>query len=168
MRVAVYTIAKNEEQFVERWAASAADADHILLVDTGSTDGTVETARDLVTVQQILVRPWRFDDARNAALALVPDVDLCIALDMDEVLLPGWRDHLEQLPVNVTRPRYKYVWSWNDDGTEGLTYGGDKIHARQGYRWRHPVHETLTPVIPEVQEWCGLVITFTLAVSSRL
>lgn len=162
MRIAVYTIAKNEAQFVEKWAASAADADVLLIADTGSTDDTVEIAADIgVDVSSICVTPWRFDDARNAALSALSDqIDLCIALDMDEVLVPGWRDHLEALSPDITRPRYKYVWSWNPDGSEGLTYGGDKIHARRGYRWKHPVHEVLTPSLGlvEVQEWCGLEI----------
>jgi tetratricopeptide (TPR) repeat protein len=77
---------------------------------------------------------------------------------MDEVLQPGWREALEQLPLTVTRPRYKYVWSWNPDGSEGLTYGGDKIHARHGYRWKHPVHEVLKPDGVETQQWCDLQI----------
>lgn len=162
MQIAVYTIAKNEEQFVERWAASAADADFILLADTGSTDETADIAFDLgVNVSFIGVSPWRFDDARNAALASIPaQIDLCIALDADEVLQLGWREHLETLDPQITRPRYKYVWSWNADGTEGLTYSGDKIHARNGYRWKHPVHEVLTPSLGtnEVQGWTGLEI----------
>ena len=39
MKVAVYTIALNEEQFVERWYNSVKDeADYLLIADTGSTD----------------------------------------------------------------------------------------------------------------------------------
>lgn len=155
MKIAVYTIAKNEEQFVETWAASCAEADHRLILDTGSTDNTVNKAEQhgVTTATQVFT-PWRFDHARNHALNLLPaDIDICIALDMDEVLIPGWRQALEQTPPNVTRPRYKYVWSWNNDGTEGLVYGGDKIHARHGYIWRHPVHEVLTPTTHEIQHW---------------
>ena len=70
MKVAVYTIALNEEQFVERWVASAREADVILIADTGSTDKTVELAESLgVTVVSVNITPWRFDMARNAALA---------------------------------------------------------------------------------------------------
>ncbi len=132
MRVAVYTITKNEESFIPRWASSASEADYILVVDTGSTDGTALAAREAgCDVARISVSPWRFDDARNASLALLPqDADLCIALDADEILIPGWRKALESLPPEVTRPRYKYVWSWNKDGSEGLVYSGDKIHSR--------------------------------------
>lgn len=160
MKIAVYTIAKNEEHHVLRWWRSAMEADYILIADTGSTDKTVSLASELgIKVIQLDVNPWRFDNARNAALNELPDdIDLCVALDMDEVLLPGWREHLEALASDVTRPRYKYVWSWNDDGTEGLTYGGDKIHSRHGYVWKHPVHEVLTAVNGETQTWCGLEI----------
>lgn len=156
MKIAVYTIALNEETFVQRWIESARDADFILIADTGSTDRTVEIAENLgASVVPISITPWRFDDARNAALEALPtDIDLCIALDMDEVLQPGWRAALETVPDGTTRPRYKYVWSWNDDGSEGLVYGADKIHTRHSYRWKHPVHEVLQPTeITEQQHW---------------
>jgi glycosyltransferase involved in cell wall biosynthesis len=160
MKVAVYSIAKNEEQFVKRWAESAREADLILLADTGSTDNTVKIAKKLgVKVEHIQVKPWRFDVARNQSLDFIPqDYDLCISLDLDEVLQPGWRQTLETVNPKSTRIRYEYVWSWNQDGTPGVTYGGDKIHRRQGYLWRHPVHEVLSSEIPEVQEWVNLQI----------
>ena len=161
MKVAAYTITKNEEQFVGRWADSCADADYRLVVDTGSTDNTASIALESgCEVGYITIRPWRFDDARNASLALIPDdIDICVALDADEVLLPGWREALEKIGPEVTRPRYKYVWSWNPDGSEGLSYSGDKVHSRHGYRWVHPVHEVLTCTTQEVQSFCdGLEI----------
>jgi tetratricopeptide (TPR) repeat protein len=155
MKIAVYTIAKNEEQFVKRWADSCAEADYRIILDTGSTDFTPQWAMshpNRIWVHQKRFEPWRFDHARNHALSLVPlDADLCIALDMDEVLQPGWRKALET--TAATRPRYKYVWSWKPDGSEGLVYGGDKVHARHGYVWKHPVHEVLTPTDTEIQEW---------------
>lgn len=160
MRVAVYTITKNEEQFIKRWAESCKDADYRLIVDTGSTDNTVQEAIDNgCMVSSVSISPWRFDDARNMALSLVPaDADYCIALDADEVLTPGWRDAFEKVDSKVTRPRYKYVWSWTNDGKEGLTYSGDKIHSRHGYTWTHPVHEVITPIGEEVQGWVDLEI----------
>ena len=148
MKIAVCTIAKNEQQFVTRWAKSCDDADYRFILDTGSTDHTVSRAWDNnVIIGQKVFTPWRFDHARNAIWEHIPlDVDYVIWLDMDEVLAPGWREALEKTPPHITRPRYKYTWSWNDDGTEGLTYGGDKICSRHGYTWKHPVHETLKPV----------------------
>lgn len=163
MKVAIYTIALNEAQFVERWYESAKDADYLLIADTGSTDGTVEIATKLgINVVTVKVMPWRFDDARNAALAALPaDIDMCISLDMDEVITPNWRAPLEELwKRGVTRPKYKHIWSWNPDGTPGLEFAYDHIHARKGYRWRHPVHETLFAYgMPEIQEFTSGIET---------
>jgi glycosyltransferase involved in cell wall biosynthesis len=156
MKIAVATIALNEEQFVQRWAESCADADYRLILDTGSTDQTTTIASQLdVTVHSEVFTPWRFDTARNHLMGLIPDdVDYIIWLDMDEILEPGWRQILESVPTRVTRPRYKYVWSRNEDGSEGLVYGGDKICSRKGYRWVHPCHEVLQPVgITEYQQF---------------
>lgn len=147
MKIAVYTIAKNEEKFVERWAKSTELADYRLIVDTGSSDKTVELAESFgINVFTAQIIPWRFDVARNLALDMIPqDIDYCISLDMDEILIQGWRNSIEKIDTSTTRPRYKYIWSWKEDGSEGLVYGGDKIHSRHGYVWRHPVHEVLYP-----------------------
>ena len=161
MKIAVYTIALNEAQFVKPWYDSAKNADYLLIADTGSTDETKLLAQSLgINVIDISIKPWRFDDARNASLACLPnDIDYCIALDMDEVLIDGWREALEAVPTQTTRPRYKYTWNWNEDGSPGLQYGGDKIHSRHGYRWKHPVHEVMvTDRIAEVQNWIDLEI----------
>ena len=41
-KVCVYAICKNEEQFVRRWMQSMSEADLVVVLDTGSTDDTVE------------------------------------------------------------------------------------------------------------------------------
>ena len=46
MKIAVYAISKNEAQFVKRFCESAKEADLILIADTGSTDDTVELAKE--------------------------------------------------------------------------------------------------------------------------
>jgi glycosyltransferase involved in cell wall biosynthesis len=161
VKVAVYTIAKNEEQFVERWYNSAKDAEYLFILDTGSTDNTAKIARDLgIYVKVQSFDPWRFDVARNAALDSLPeDIDMCIALDMDEVLIDGWREEIERaVSDKVTRPRYEYTWSWKEDESPGLIYGGDKIHTRHNYRWKHPVHEVLVCQEEESQGWYDIKI----------
>jgi glycosyltransferase involved in cell wall biosynthesis len=163
VKAAIYTIALNEYQFVDKWYESAKDADYLLIADTGSTDGTVERARELgINVVEIKVIPWRFDDARNAALAALPeDIDMCVSLDMDEVITPGWKEILtEAWERGINRPRYKHIWSWNDDGTPGLEFSYDHIHGRKGFRWRHPVHECINSYgIEEKQEWLAGIET---------
>ena len=56
------------------------EADDIYVLDTGSTDDTVELLQKLnVHVKQEIIKPWRFDVARNKSLDMVPDnVDICV------------------------------------------------------------------------------------------
>jgi glycosyltransferase involved in cell wall biosynthesis len=140
MKICVYAISKNEEKFVERFCDSALDADLIIIADTGSTDGTVKRAQACgATVYDICITPWRFDLARNAALALVPrDYTVCISLDIDEVLEPGWREEIERLWANETT-RLDFLF----DCGNGIVFQPRRIHARHGYRWQHPCHELL-------------------------
>ncbi len=41
MKIAVYSIALNEEKFIQRWYESAKDADYLIIADTGSTEKTI-------------------------------------------------------------------------------------------------------------------------------
>lgn len=145
MKIAVYTVALNEEQFVKRWHESAKHADYLLIADTGSADKTKEIASELgIEVHSISVTPWRFDDARNAALALIPsDIDYCISLDMDEILSEGWREELEKLPSTVTRPIHRLVTSFDKDGNPGVEFDALRMHSRHGHRWKYPIHESV-------------------------
>ena len=142
MKIAVYAISKNEEQFVKRFCDSAKDADLIIIGDTGSTDNTVALAKECgAVVPRIYITPWRFDKAREAVLALIPpDIDICISLDLDEVLEDGWREEIERVwDKDTTRLRYKFDWGC------GISFYYEKIHARHGYFWKHPVHEYPVP-----------------------
>ena len=150
MKIVVYAIAKNEGFFVDRWMDSMSEADQVVVLDTGSDDGTAERlqARGAqVTVERIV--PWRFDQARNRSLELAPeDADVCVCTDLDEVFRPGWRSALEGVWTPETRQAsYRYTWSFQPDGSEGVVFWQEKIHARRGFRWVHPVHEVL--------EWVG-------------
>ncbi len=145
-KVAVYAICKNEEKFADRWMNSMCEADEIYVADTGSSDGTMRALRERgANVNKISVRPWRFDTARNMSLSFVPDdVDICVCTDLDEVFEPGWRKLLEEAwTARTTQLRYTYTWSFNSDGSPGVTFLYEKIHARNGFKWVHPVHEIL-------------------------
>lgn len=161
MKIAVYTCALNEEQFAERWQASAADADQLLVLDTGSSDRTVDILRDLkVEVRSAKFHPWRFDDAKNTTLfSLDDDVDVAVQLDMDEVLTPGWRERIVAVwKPDTTRLKYLYVWNWLTDKHPDRIYYADKICGRFTHRWRGPVHEVLHATVPEVSALCDSVL----------
>lgn len=146
MKVAVYAISKNERKFAERWMSSMREADEIYVLDTGSDDGTAEALTALgAVVKTEIIKPWRFDVARNRSLTLVPDdADICVCTDLDEVFRAGWREALERAwKPGTDRATYEYAWSMTEDGRPGTVFIYEKIHARHGYRWTHPVHEVL-------------------------
>lgn len=145
-RISVYAICKNESAFVDRWMDAMSEADEVVVLDTGSTDDTVEKLRARgARVEQEIISPWRFDAARNRSLELVSeDTDICVCTDLDEVFHPGWRQLLEEVWTPAAgQAAYRYTWSFNQDGTEGVVFWYEKIHARRGYQWVHPVHEVL-------------------------
>jgi glycosyltransferase involved in cell wall biosynthesis len=150
LKIAVYAIAKNEAKHVARFCEAAKEADMIIIADTGSEDDTVKLAKKHgATVHNILVTPWRFDVARNAALSLVPgDVDVCVSMDLDEILQPGWRKVIEDAwKDDTTRIAYNF------DNGGGSVFMQNKIHARAGYAWKWICHEWPMPYrITEVCE----------------
>ena len=150
MKICVYAISKNEINFIDRFYQSAKAADLVVLADTGSTDGTRERARELgITTHDIYIHPWRFDVARNVALGLIPsDVDVCISLDVDEVLMPGWREEIERVwTKETTRLQYRYDWS------KGHIFNATKIHHRKGYVWQSICHEMIFPDPRHTEVW---------------
>jgi mannosyltransferase OCH1-like enzyme len=149
-KLCVYAIALNEIKFVDEFMRHCQEADLVLVCDTGSTDGTPERLRELgAIVYNIKQTPWRFDIPRNTALNLVPsDIDICLSIDLDEFLQPGWVEAIQtawqENAGAVNRISYDYIWNWQADGvTPDVRFYADKIHHRHGYRWRHPCHETL-------------------------
>lgn len=174
MKICVYAICKNEEKHVRRFLESCRDADHIVLLNTGSTDGTCLAINRWIVEQPVprkptvyveherfeswstleeydtahersKLYPWRFDLARNHSMDLIPaDTDVCICLDLDEVLCPGWREAIEKAwTTEATTGRYEYVWNFREDGSDGVKFMGEKIHRYGCCRWDGPVHETL-------------------------
>lgn len=145
-KVVVYAISKNESLFVDRWVKSMSEADDIYVLDTGSTDDTVEKLINHgVHVTQELINPWRFDVARNKSLELVPeDTDICVCTDLDEIFEDGWREKLENSwSSDTNRLRYLYNWSLDQDNNPKVSFLYEKIHDRKHYRWIYPVHEVL-------------------------
>lgn len=145
-KICVYAISKNEEKFVKRWYESVKEADSVYVLDTGSTDKTISMLKDLgVNVSVKEIKPWRFDVARNESLKLVPeDCDICVCIDIDEVISKGWRKKLEEIwDDNTNHLRCIYNWSHDDNGKPLVSFYYEKIHARNGFKWIYPVHEVL-------------------------
>lgn len=145
-KVYVYAICKNEQKYVKQWIESMSEADGIYVLDTGSTDKTVELLKEFgVSVECKEIVPWRFDVARNLALDMVPkDGDICVCTDFDEVFHKGWREKMENAWTKETKClKYRYIWNFNVDGSEGCVFWIGKAHSRNDFRWINPVHEVL-------------------------
>jgi hypothetical protein len=97
MKVSILILTYNEEINIRRCLASLGDMDDVILVDSGSTDATLEIAHKMGA--QILTRP--FDDfarQRNYGLDEGRFVNKWVLhLDADEVLTPEFRAALAAL-----------------------------------------------------------------------
>ena len=151
-KVCVYAICKNELKFVDQFLNAAAEADYIVVLDTGSTDGTYEALKEdsrVTRVEQKVITPWRFDVARNESMKLIPDdANICVSVDFDEFYEPGWAEILREKWDDNKHciAHYRYAWSHDEQGNPIKVFTYEKIHGRTGWVWAYPVHETLTPV----------------------
>lgn len=148
-KICVYAICKNEIQFVDKWLDNMSEADYIVVLDTGSTDGTFEKLKEdkrVYRVEQKEINPWRFDVARNESMKLVPeDANILLCTDFDELFNPGWANVVRSNWQDITnRGHYTYAWSHNSIGEPTDVFVYDKMHTRD-YRWVFPVHEVLQP-----------------------
>ena len=177
LKIVVYTICKNELQFCERFAKSCSDADGVYVLDTGSTDGTPEKLRSLgVNVEVVpfdgwktleeydkLVaagkNPWRFDTSRNLSIDMCPeDADVLVCIDLDEILVPGWRKKIEDAWVPGTN-HMSYFFAWSMDGDKPRNqFWYEKIHSRHDYVWASPVHEAIVPKHGVVDHRVGIPV----------
>ena len=164
LRLYVYTIAKNELQFCERFAKSCEDADGVYVLDTGSTDGTPEKLQSLGCNVEVVPfdkwktleeydrltaegkNPWRFDVSRNLSIDMCPeDADVLVCIDLDEVLVPGWRKIVEEAwTPGANHMSYLFAWSMDGDKPRHC-FWYEKFHARHGFIWADPVHEAICP-----------------------
>ncbi|MDP3027961.1 MAG: glycosyltransferase [Deltaproteobacteria bacterium] len=94
-------IVKNEEAFLDQCLKSVRDyVDEIVIVDTGSTDGTVEIAKQYT--DKVYFHPWEgsFSKARNQALAYAT-CDWIFQIDADEEIVQGSGEKLREAVRNA-------------------------------------------------------------------
>lgn len=161
MRVAAVVIGRNEgARLVACLDALAGQVRHIVYVDSGSTDGSVDAARAsgarVVTLDMHL--PFTAARARNAGVAALPEgVDLVQLLDGDCVPVAGWiatakafLDEHPKVAVVCGRRREEFPQAsvyntlidreWDTPPGKALTCGGDALmrlaalRAVGGYR----------------------------------
>lgn len=147
MKVCVYAICKNEEKFVDRWMSSMQEADEIYILDTGSTDNTLNLLKNYpkVTIIQKEIKPWRFDTARNESMKLLPeDTDICVNSDFDQIWPKNWRKRIEAYfkegynkVTGVIRTFYENDYYYDVSSWYNIHF------FSKNWKWRWPVHENL-------------------------
>lgn len=154
-KTAVYTILKNEVNYIEKWLSYAQPFDYRVLLDTGSTDGSWEALQEaclqdknLIIQQQNFV-PWRFDVARMYNYSMLPDdVVWCLSPDLDEYFSKNAHDNMELLISDipdVTNIACDRLDLYSDIVRVGPPHflPTNKIHLKHGYKWTQPIYEHL-------------------------
>ena len=145
--LAVCMIARNEGTRLPIAIASIRNiADQVIVVDTGSTDDTIEQARSLGA--QVVEYTWQddFADARNRSLAEA-DSDWILCLDADERLTPESESKLLQA-LSGKAGAYMVRIESRVDSTAGkifVNFFPRLFRNVQGARFEGKVHEQVTP-----------------------
>lgn len=147
--VSLCMIVKNEERILGRCLDSIADlADEIIIVDTGSEDGTKRIASEYT--DQVYDFEWTgdFSAARNFAFSKA-SMDYIYSADADEVLDEENRERFLRMK-EVMLPEIEIVqMKYANQLSQGTVYNFDeeyrpKMFKRvRSFQWIDPVHETV-------------------------
>lgn len=140
-------IVKDEEQTLARSINCVKDfADEIVVVDTGSTDGTVEIARSQNA--KVFFFEWcdDFSAARNFSFSKA-ECDLVMWLDADDIITPENAKLIAELKerddFDVAFVKYAAAF---DKGVPTFVYYRERIFRRSlDFKWQGFVHEVIPP-----------------------
>lgn len=147
MTLGVCMIVKNEIEVLERALLGVKDiADEIVIVDTGSCDGTVEKAREFT--DKVYYFKWRddFAAARNFALSKLAS-DYWMWLDADDIVPPTTAAAIKKLmrgkPFDAAM--LPYVLTQTPSGAPDFSYYRERIIKNSPeFYWQGRVHEAVT------------------------
>ena len=140
-------IVKDEEETLARCIECVKPfADEIVIVDTGSTDGTVKIARSLT--DKVFFFEWcdDFSAARNFSFSKA-ESDLVMWLDADDVITPENAQKICELKErdDFDVAFLKYAAAFDGD-TPTFIYYRERIFRRSmNFKWQGVVHEVITP-----------------------
>src|SRR3954468_2596531 len=152
LRLSLCMIVKDEEEMLPRCLASAKPAvDEIIIVDTGSTDRTVEIAHEFGAT--VLHHEWTgdFSAARNVSLEAATG-DWIIYFDADEVLVEEDQPRLRALTGRVWREAFAFVeTNYTGDVEDGTAMTHNALRMwrnRPEYRFKGRLHEQMAYALP--------------------
>jgi len=153
-RLSVCLIVKNEEQFLEQCLQSVRDlAWQIVVVDTGSTDRTVEIAKKFKVEVHAFAWNDDFSGARNEALKYATG-DWVLSLDADEELLPEHRQTILKEMGSAKVMAYRLPIIEKGKEREGCSYVPRLFRNAPGIFFLGRVHEQVfSSVLVRCQQW---------------
>ncbi len=148
--ISLCMIVKNEEMHIARCLDSVAElVEEIIVVDTGSTDRTVEIASGYT--EKVYAYSWKddFADARNVSFSKA-SMDYCMWMDADDVLEESEREQFlklkQSLSPEIDIVMMKYHTSFDEAGKPSFSYFRERwIRNSPQYRWVGEVHEVIPP-----------------------
>lgn len=148
MELSLCMIVKNEEESLGRCLESVKNAvDEIVILDTGSTDGTKAVAAAFT--DRIFDYAWRddFAHARNTAFSYATKPYL-LWMDADDVLAAGEEERLRELKLHldgsVDAVMLPYLCGIREDGAPSLSFERERIVRRgAGFFFEGAVHEAM-------------------------
>jgi FkbM family methyltransferase len=153
-RLSVCLIAKNEESFLAQCLKSIRELAHqIVVVDTGSTDRTVEIAREFGAEVHSFAWSDDFSAARNAALEHATG-DWVLMLDADEELDLGSRGKLHKHLAEAAAIGWRLPLVDVGREVEGCSFVPRLYRNAPGLYYTGRVHEQVfTSVDALAQQW---------------
>lgn len=148
MTISLCMIVKNEEEVLENCLESIVGiVDEIIIVDTGSTDGTIDIAKKYT--DSLYHFEWidDFSAARNYAFSLATK-EYILWLDADDVLLVEDYEKLKEvkqsLSVDVDVVSMYYHIAFDEAGNPTFKYRRNRLVKRErDFKWHGVVHEYL-------------------------
>ena len=162
-RLTVCLIARNEEQFIDQCLKSVKDvAAQIVVVDTGSTDRTVEIAKSHGAEVHHFAWCDDFSAARNAALEHATG-DWILILDADEELPAGQHGRLQADVRNAGAIAYRVPLVNEGLNAEGVNYVPRLFRNAPGVYYYGRIHEQAFPSLIALARGWGLRMGFGTA-----
>lgn len=110
LRLTIGILTKNEARLIGRCIESAAFADEVIVLDSGSTDNTLEIAQEL-GAKTLSSDDWQgFAVQRNRLLAHIRS-QYVFFLDADEIITPELRDEIKLLIHSGTKGVWRVRWT---------------------------------------------------------
>lgn len=153
-RLTVCVITKNEEKFIEACLKSVRPiADQIVVVDTGSTDRTVEIAKSIGAEVHAFAWCDDFSAARNAALQHARG-NWVLMLDADEELPAAEHAHLKSDLKQAQSMGLRLPLVNAGQESEGRSFVPRLFRNAPGLFYQGRIHEQLFPsLLPLCKAW---------------